>query len=129
MYAEGIAYGLRSNYFWVVKKRHGRDSLKDATSARPACINRVSELEPNNVDARPRTKGCTITSSVACRWNYRMLGFMVGIHGDKVKGHPYRAGCRPPTASLNRMDATDSALRAFTVGRARPSRPSPSCRN
>src|SRR3954469_14728277 len=33
LYAKGIAYGLRSNYFWVVKKAW-RDSLKDATAAR-----------------------------------------------------------------------------------------------
>ena len=33
MYAEGISYGLRSNYYWVVKKSW-RDSLKDATAAR-----------------------------------------------------------------------------------------------
>ena len=33
MYAAGIAYGLRSNYFWVVKKAW-HDSLKDANAAR-----------------------------------------------------------------------------------------------
>ena len=33
MYAEGISYGLRSNYYWVVKKSW-HDSLKDATAAR-----------------------------------------------------------------------------------------------
>src|ERR1017187_3696344 len=33
MYASGIAYGLRSNYFWVVKKAW-HDSLRDATAAR-----------------------------------------------------------------------------------------------
>src|ERR1017187_8580961 len=50
MYASGIAYGLRSNYFWVVKKAW-HDSLRDATAARKL-HNRISELEPNNVDAR-----------------------------------------------------------------------------
>src|ERR1019366_1178799 len=33
MYASGIAYGLRANYYWVVKKAW-RDSLRDATAAR-----------------------------------------------------------------------------------------------
>src|SRR3954454_21990405 len=33
MYAAGIAYGLRSNYYWIVKKAW-HDSLRDATSAR-----------------------------------------------------------------------------------------------
>ena len=50
MYAAGISYGLRSNYFWVVKKAW-HDSLKDANAARKL-HNRISELEPNNVDAR-----------------------------------------------------------------------------
>src|ERR1700681_842164 len=34
MYAMGISYGLRSNYYWVVKKAW-HDSLKDATAAPP----------------------------------------------------------------------------------------------
>src|SRR6185437_15499192 len=50
MYALSISYGLRSNYFWVVKKAW-RDSLKDATQARKLHA-RVAELEPKNVDAR-----------------------------------------------------------------------------
>ncbi len=50
MYALGISYGLRSNYYWLVKKAW-RDSLKDATAAR-LLHNRISELEPGNVDAR-----------------------------------------------------------------------------
>src|SRR5690242_14820265 len=33
MYAMGIAYGLRSNYYWVVTKSW-KDSLRDATAAR-----------------------------------------------------------------------------------------------
>jgi tetratricopeptide (TPR) repeat protein len=33
MYALGISYGLRTNYFWVVKKSW-RDSLRDANAAR-----------------------------------------------------------------------------------------------
>src|SRR3954453_18096702 len=45
LYAAGIAYGLRSNYFWVVKKAW-HDSLKDANAAR-RLHNRISELEPN----------------------------------------------------------------------------------
>ena len=35
LYALGISYGLRSNYYWVVKKAW-HDSLKDATAARRA---------------------------------------------------------------------------------------------
>ena len=83
MYAEGIAYGLRSNYYWVVKKAW-HDSLKDATAARKL-HNRISELEPNNVDAR-LVQGLHDYIVGSLPWHWRMLGFLVGIHGDKEKG-------------------------------------------
>jgi tetratricopeptide (TPR) repeat protein len=83
MYAEGIAYGLRSNYYWVVKKAW-HDSLKDATAARKL-HNRVSELDPRNVDAR-LVQGLHDYIVGSLPWGYRALGFLVGIHGDKEKG-------------------------------------------
>lgn len=83
LYAEGISYGLRSNYFWVVKKAW-RDSLRDATSARKL-HNRISELEPNNVDAR-LVQGLHDFIVGSLPLGYKMLGFMVGIRGDKEKG-------------------------------------------
>lgn len=101
MYAEGIAYGLRSNYFWVVKKAW-RDSLKDATSARHL-HNRVSELEPNNVDAR-LVQGLHDYIVGSLPWNYRMLGFLVGVHGDKAKGIRTVQDVAA-NGKLNKMDA------------------------
>ncbi len=83
MYALGIAYGLRSNYFWVVKKAW-RDSLKDATAARKL-HNRISELEPNNVDAR-LVQGLHDYIAGSLPWGFKMLGLVVGVHGDKEKG-------------------------------------------
>jgi tetratricopeptide (TPR) repeat protein len=83
MYAQGIAYGLRSNYYWVVKKAW-RDSLRDATAARKL-HNRVSELEPNNVDAR-LVQGLYDYIIGSLPWNWKMLGFLVGMRGDKAKG-------------------------------------------
>jgi len=83
MYAEGIAYGLRSNYFWVVKKSW-QNSLRDATAARKL-HNRISELEPNNIDAR-LVQGLHDYIVGSLPWHFRMLGFLVGIHGDKEKG-------------------------------------------
>ena len=83
MYANGIAYGLRSNYYWVVKKAW-HDSLRDATSARKL-HNRVAELEPNNVDAR-LVQGLHDYIVGSLPWSYKMLGFLVGIKGDKEKG-------------------------------------------
>jgi tetratricopeptide (TPR) repeat protein len=83
MYASGIAYGLRANYYWVVKKAW-HDSLKDATAAR-RLHNRISELEPNNVDAR-LVQGLHDYVVGSLPWAYKMLGFLIGIHGDKENG-------------------------------------------
>lgn len=83
LYAEGIAYGLRSDYYWVVEKSW-YDSLRDATAARKA-HNRLAELEPNNVDAR-LVQGLHDYIVGSLPWQYRMLGFLVGFHGDKEKG-------------------------------------------
>ncbi len=83
MYAQGIAYGLRSNYYWVVKKAW-HDSLRDANAARKL-HNRISELEPKNVDAR-LVQGLHDYIVGSLPWGYKMLGFMVGIKGDKEKG-------------------------------------------
>src|SRR5580765_7681524 len=83
MYALGIAYGLRSNYYWVVKKSW-HDSLKDATSARKL-HNRISELEPNNVDAR-LVQGLHDYIVGSLPLHFKMLGFLFGIHGDREKG-------------------------------------------
>jgi tetratricopeptide (TPR) repeat protein len=83
LYALGISYGLRSNYFWVVKKSW-RDSLRDATAAR-RYHNRITELEPGNVDAR-LVQGLHDYIVGSLPWSYRMFGFLIGIHGDKEQG-------------------------------------------
>jgi tetratricopeptide (TPR) repeat protein len=83
LYAQGIAYGIRSDYFWVVEKSW-RDSLRDATSARRS-HNRISEIQPDNVDAR-LVDGLHDYIVGSLPWGFRMMGFLVGIHGDKEKG-------------------------------------------
>lgn len=83
LYALGISYGLRANYYWVVKKAW-RDSLRDATAARRQ-HNRVVELEPTNVDAR-LVQGLHDYIVGSLPVFYRSLGFLVGIRGDKEKG-------------------------------------------
>ena len=83
LYSLGISYGLRSDYYWVVKKSW-RDSLRDATAARRA-HNRIEELDPKNVDAR-LVEGLHDYILGSLPWTYRMLGFLVGIHGDKAEG-------------------------------------------
>jgi len=83
LYDMGVSYGLRSNFYWVVKKAW-HDSLRDATSARHAA-NRVEELQPNNVDAR-LVEGLDDYIVGSLPLQFRMLGFLIGIHGDKEKG-------------------------------------------
>jgi tetratricopeptide (TPR) repeat protein len=83
LYALGISYGLRSNYYWVVKKAW-RDSLRDATEARKL-HNRVTELDPHDVDAR-LVEGLHDYIIGSLPWTWRMLGFLVGIKGDKQQG-------------------------------------------
>lgn len=83
LYALGIAYGLRANYYWVVRKAW-HDSLRDATESRKL-HNRVSAIQPDNVDAR-LTQGLHDYIVGSLPMVYRMLGFLVGFHGDKMKG-------------------------------------------
>jgi tetratricopeptide (TPR) repeat protein len=83
LYAECVAYGLRSNYYWVVKKSW-RDSLHDATNARHL-NDRVEQLEPDNVDAR-LVEGLDDYIVGSLPWTWRTLGFLIGVHGDKEKG-------------------------------------------
>jgi tetratricopeptide (TPR) repeat protein len=102
LYALGISYGLRCNYYWVVKKAW-RDSLKDANASR-RCHNRISELDPNNVDAR-LVQGLHDYIVGSLPWSYRMLGFMIGFHGDKEKGIRTVQDVAAH-GNLNRLDAS-----------------------
>src|ERR1041385_7170055 len=83
MYALGIAYGLRSNYYWVVKK-DWRNSLKDATAGR-RLHNRITQIDPANVDAR-LVEGLHDYIIGSLPWTWRTFGFLIGIHGDKELG-------------------------------------------
>ncbi len=83
LYAMGITLGLRANYFFLVKKAW-RDALRDATTARDL-HNRVSELEPANVDAR-LVQGLHDYVIGSLPAFYRMVGFLVGFRGDKERG-------------------------------------------
>jgi tetratricopeptide (TPR) repeat protein len=83
LYALGISYGLRANYYWVVKKSW-HDSLSDATAARRR-HNRITELDPAMVDAR-LVQGLHDYIVGSLPLSYRMVGFLAGIHGDKEKG-------------------------------------------
>ncbi|MDE3159989.1 MAG: tetratricopeptide repeat protein, partial [Acidobacteriota bacterium] len=83
LYALGISYGIRANYYWVVKKAW-HDSLSDAASAR-RLHNRITELDPGNVDAR-LVQGLHDYIVGSLPLVYRMLGILAGVRGDKEKG-------------------------------------------
>lgn len=83
LYARGVAFGLRANYTFLVRKAW-RDSLRDATAARKDS-NRVTELDPANYDAR-LIQGVHDYVVGSLPWSWRMLGFLVGFHGDKERG-------------------------------------------
>ena len=83
LYAMGITYGLRANYFFLVQKAW-TDALHDSTTARKM-HNRVSELEPSNVDAR-LVQGLHDYVIGSLPAFYKMFGFLIGFHGDKEQG-------------------------------------------
>jgi len=83
LYGRGAAYGLRANYEFLVRKAW-RDALRDATTARKD-HNRITEIEPSNYDAR-LIQGLHDYVVGSLPWTWRMLGFLVGFHGDKEKG-------------------------------------------
>jgi tetratricopeptide (TPR) repeat protein len=81
--ALGVAYALRGNYNFLVRKAWV-DALHDATDARKA-HKRLCELEPDNIDAQliPATYDY-VTGSLPL--GYRILGFITGYHGDRNRG-------------------------------------------
>jgi len=83
LYALGVTYGLRGNWNFLVRKAW-REALHDATTARKMC-NRVSELDPNDYDAR-LVQGAHDYIVGSLPAFYKMLGFLVGFRGDKEKG-------------------------------------------
>jgi len=83
LYSEGVSYGLRANFFFLVRKVW-TDSLRDATAARKA-HNRATEIDPNFIDAK-LVQGAYdyATGSLSLFW--KMLGLLAGYHGDKERG-------------------------------------------
>lgn len=101
LYGRGAAYALRANYEFLVRKAW-RDSLRDATAARRD-HNRVTELEPSNYDAR-FVQGLHDYIVGSLPWQWRLLGFLIGFHGDKDKGiHTVEEVARK--GANNRVDA------------------------
>jgi tetratricopeptide (TPR) repeat protein len=83
LYAQGVAYGLRANYNFLVRKAW-MDALRDATQARKL-HNRVTELDPSFIDAR-LVQGVHDYVVGSLPFAYKLLGFLVGFRGDREKG-------------------------------------------
>ncbi len=83
LFEQGVAYGLRANYGFLVRKSWF-SALRDASRAR-ASQNRVSELDPSNVDAL-LIQGLYDYVVGSLSWQMKMLGFIAGYRGDKQRG-------------------------------------------
>ncbi len=83
LYAVGVTYGLKANYNFLVRKAW-IDALRDATAARKA-HNRVVELRPDFLDAR-LAQGAHDYIVGSLPWQYKLLGFMTGMRGDREAG-------------------------------------------
>lgn len=83
LYARGVALGLRGTYSFMVRKA-GMDALRDLTAGRKL-HNRVSELQPQRVDAR-MMQGVHDYIIGSLPWGYRFLSFLIGFRGDKEEG-------------------------------------------
>jgi tetratricopeptide (TPR) repeat protein len=83
LYDLGVAYALRANYNFLVRKSW-TDSLRDATQGRKL-HNRLSELRPQLVDAR-FIQGTHDYIVGSLPWHYKALGFLIGFRGDREQG-------------------------------------------
>jgi len=83
LYAQGVALGFRATYEYLVRKAW-LDALHDATAARKL-HNRVSEMDPERVDAR-MMQGAHDYLVGSLPLVYRMIGFLAGFHGDREQG-------------------------------------------
>ena len=83
LYALGVAYGIRANYDFLVRKAW-RDSLRDASLARETHA-KLTAIDPSFIDAR-LTQALDDYVIGSLPWAVRMLGFLAGIHGDREGG-------------------------------------------
>jgi tetratricopeptide (TPR) repeat protein len=83
LYDLGVAYGLRANYGFLVRKSW-RDALRDVTTARKL-HNQATEIDPGFVDAR-LIQGVYdyVVGSLPLTW--KMLAFIAGFRGDRDRG-------------------------------------------
>jgi len=83
LYSLGVAYGLRANYDFLVRKAWFA-AIRGSNAAR-ALHNRASELDPGNVDAR-MMQGVHEYVVASLPAALRFLGAVTGLRGDKDAG-------------------------------------------
>jgi cytochrome c-type biogenesis protein CcmH/NrfG len=81
--ALGVAYALRGNYNFLVRKAWV-DALHDATDGKKM-HQRLAELEPDNIDAL-MIPGVYDYVAGSLPLGYRIFGFLAGYHGDRARG-------------------------------------------
>ena len=83
LYLGGVAYGLRSNYNFLIEKAW-MDALGDATKSRKM-HSRVVQMNHGHIDARmiPAMHEYVVGS---LPWYIKMVGFLAGFRGDKELG-------------------------------------------
>jgi len=83
LYAAGVAYSLRADYDFAVKKAW-LAALRDFTQTRKYHA-RVTRLDPNRVDAL-LTQGLYTYVAGSLGFPWKTLGLLAGFHGDKAAG-------------------------------------------
>ena len=83
LYSLGVSYGLQANYDILVRKAW-LAAIRESTAARKL-HNRVSELDPDNIDAR-MMQGVQDYVVASLPRALRFLGAITGIRGDKDSG-------------------------------------------
>lgn len=101
LYALGSAYGLRTNYRFLVQKSW-RAAVSDGSQARKY-HNQVLRLDPQHYDAM-LTQGAYDYIMGSLPWHTRLLGYLAGHSGDKARGiRTIELVARK--GNLNRVDA------------------------
>ena len=83
LYTLGVAYGLRANYSFLVRKAW-MDALRDVTSSRKL-HHKALDLDPSMVDAR-MLEGVHDYIVGSLPWHLKLLGFLAGFRGDREEG-------------------------------------------
>ena len=83
LYTAGVAYGLRANYHFIVRKAW-RDTLHDANTVHRYHI-KATEVDASFIDAR-LTQGAHDYILGSLPWTWRLIGVLVGFHGNKEAG-------------------------------------------